>query len=80
MVYSIIHSRIEEFISRVPSGRVLNRFSNDLDRIDQDVLYDIDYCLYKSSEVGVSIFFFGYMLGSETVICVLVMALFCLYL
>lgn len=80
MIYNIMHSRIEQFISRVPSGRIMNRFSNDLEKIDQDILYHIDFSLYKTSEVGVSIFFFGYMLGYETAGCVICMIACCLVL
>ena len=39
MIWAVAHSRIEEFLSRIPTGRIMNRFSNDQRNIDQDLLY-----------------------------------------
>lgn len=34
MTYRLLHSKIPEFLDRVPSGQILNRFSKDIDGID----------------------------------------------
>jgi len=37
MVFALLHSKIGEFIERVPSGRILNRLTKDIDVIDRDL-------------------------------------------
>lgn len=37
MTFRVLHSQIGEFLERIPSGRILNRFSKDIDSIDSDI-------------------------------------------
>lgn len=34
MTFNILHAKINEYIKRVPMGQFLNRFSNDIDKVD----------------------------------------------
>lgn len=49
MVFRVLHAKVIEFLQRIPMGRFLNRFSNDIDAIDNK---------YGNFIVGVTIFFF----------------------
>ena len=35
MVYAVLHSEIENFLNRVPAGRIMNRFTADLESVDK---------------------------------------------
>ena len=37
MTFRVLHAQIAEFLERIPSGRILNRFSKDIDSIDSDI-------------------------------------------
>lgn len=37
MIFALLHSKISEFIERVPSGRILNRLTKDIDILDRDL-------------------------------------------
>ena len=50
MVFRILHSKINEFMKRIPMGQIMNRFSNDIDVIDKEVgdyLFWLNYILPK---------------------------------
>jgi ATP-binding cassette subfamily C (CFTR/MRP) protein 1 len=38
MLFRVMHSKIDEFIERVPVGRIVNRFSKDIDNIDSEII------------------------------------------
>ena len=38
MTYRIFHAKILEFLSRVPTGRILNRFTADIENIDVNIM------------------------------------------
>lgn len=37
MVFRLLHSPVEEFIEKVSAGRLINRFSKDMDVLDKSV-------------------------------------------
>jgi len=80
MIYAVLHSRIEEFISRVPSGRIMNRFSNDLEKIDMSLMFHAQYFMFKFSTFIVGLATYGILIGWELVICILLMTIICIYL
>ena len=79
MIFSILHSRVEEFISRVPAGRIMNRFSRDLQEIDQSLIFQLDYFNETLAGVVISIGMFGFLLGYRLMISIVFMLVFCIY-
>ena len=43
MYYHIIHAKIHEFLDKVPMGRIINRFSSDIDMIDFGIFGRISF-------------------------------------
>jgi len=37
MMFRILHAKITEFLERVPAGRIINRFSRDIEVLDRDI-------------------------------------------
>jgi ABC-type multidrug transport system fused ATPase/permease subunit len=79
MIFGILHSRMEEFLSRVPAGRIINRFSKDIQEIDQSLIYNVSYFFTVTAELLIYILAFGYLLGYEVVISIVCMMIICLY-
>jgi len=42
MSFSFIHCKINEFLERVPQGRIINRFSEDIETIDTTIAYSLN--------------------------------------
>lgn len=38
MVFKVLHTQVEEFIEKVSMGRILNRFTKDMDVIDKNIM------------------------------------------
>jgi ABC-type multidrug transport system fused ATPase/permease subunit len=45
MVFSVLHSEMEKFLDRIPIGRIINRFSRDIDEVDKKVYSFFSYLL-----------------------------------
>lgn len=43
MTFRILHSKIDDFIEKVPTGRIINRFSKDIDIVDRIVPWNLSY-------------------------------------
>ena len=41
MMFRVLHAQIGEFLERVPAGRIINRFTKDIDVIDRDAGFPI---------------------------------------
>lgn len=80
MVYSILHSKVESFLGRVPTGRILNRFSKDLETVDQTLYWSVEYLWYLISKVLVQVFLYGFLLGKSMLVAVLLMSIVSVYL
>lgn len=72
MVYSTLHSQIESFIDRVPTGRLLNRFSGDIYDIDCKVYYVFAYTLRTNSRALILLATFCYAVGWEVALLILI--------
>ena len=75
MVYRVMHSKIEEFLNRIPSGRLMNRFSKDVSQIDQNMTEEMSYMMYLFSRVLVTLGTIGFALGYEISILVVIMVI-----
>ena len=79
MAYAILHSRVEEFISRVPTGRVMNRFTNDMQTIDFNLTLNFSFLCFKIGEILVIMSTLWLVLGGETVVCLVILIVVCVY-
>ena len=80
MLYNVLHASLEGFLARVPTGRVMNRFSKDLNQVDGSILDDLDMLMFYSANLSVNLVAYGILIGYEMVICILVMTMICVYL
>ena len=80
MLYNVLHASLEGFLARVPTGRVMNRFSKDLYQVDGWIMYDLDMLLFQSATLCVNLVAYGILIGYEMVICILIMTVICVYL
>lgn len=54
MYYHIVHAKIHEFLDKVPLGRIINRFSSDIDMIDVGIFWRISSILLSACSLIVS--------------------------
>jgi ABC-type multidrug transport system fused ATPase/permease subunit len=45
MTFRVLHSKIDEFIERIPTGRIINRFSKDIDNCDKSLMQNYSFFL-----------------------------------
>lgn len=43
MLYRVLHSKIDEFIEKVPTGQIVNRFSKDINICDTQIIFNLSY-------------------------------------
>ena len=79
MVYSIMHSKIEEFLNKVPSGRLMNRFSKDIDKLDKDTFNYVAWFMRNISNIFIIFFTVAFSLGWEVLILVCILAILSVY-
>jgi ATP-binding cassette subfamily C (CFTR/MRP) protein 1 len=60
MLYRTFHAKINEFIERVPSATVVNRFSTDLSELEGEIGTTIDALVNAICSVLAQIFFTAY--------------------
>lgn len=41
MTFRILHSKVAEFLERIPAGRIINRFTKDIDVLDREITYTL---------------------------------------
>ena len=80
MVFALRHARVEQFLSRVSSGRIINRFSNDLNHIDGNCFTDTDYVIYMTASVVTTLLMYCEAIGYRSLAFVIVMVPVLLYL
>jgi ATP-binding cassette subfamily C (CFTR/MRP) protein 2 len=79
MMFNVLHSKIEGFIARVPTARIMNRFSRDLMVIDMKSVYFVNYFVFKFTSVIIQIMVFGLIIGIEMILMTSVMLILCIY-
>ena len=80
MFFSLLHSRLEEFISRVPSPRLMVRFSTDLHLVYRFFLFKLSPLHYKLSAVMVQLIVYIYFLGIWILVVICLMVVACYFL
>lgn len=80
MVFALLHSRVEQFLSRVSSGRIINRFSNDLNHVDSNCFTDTDYVIYMTASVATTLLMYCQTIGYRSLVFILAMVPLLLYL
>lgn len=78
MLFKVLHAKIDQFLDRVPTGRIINRFSKDMDSIDNQIIWAwtdflLTFC-YMLCSIGMIIYTTSPWLGL-TLIPVLFFAL-----
>jgi ABC-type multidrug transport system fused ATPase/permease subunit len=46
MFFNVTFAKIEEFLEKIPSSRILNRFTKDLTKVDEEI--DTNYAYWMS--------------------------------
>ena len=80
MVYSLLHSSLDRFIDRVPVGRILNRFTGDLQTVDIKIPTSLFTLVYQVGEALTSLLWFVIVLGPAGLLLLAVMYYLCLKL
>lgn len=57
MVFRVLHAPVEEFLELVPSGRILNRFTKDINTIDKVLIKIATLAIFKFIQFFVSFYF-----------------------
>ena len=80
MIYRVLHAPVEEFIEKVSMGRLLNRFTKDLDVLDKAIVKQMPIFLINFSLVAFSCIFVIIILDWLTAIPLLLFVVYCFYL
>lgn len=63
MVFKVLHAPVEEFLELVPKGRILNRFTKDVNTIDKMLIKIATICIFKLVQFLVSFYFMSISLN-----------------
>lgn len=55
MLFRVLHSKIGDFLERVPTGRIINRFTKDIEVIDRDIGWAFSGLMIESTGTAVSV-------------------------
>lgn len=80
MVFKVVHSQVEEFIEKVSMGRLLNRFTKDLDVIDKSIIKTSNSLIYNILLILTDCFFMIFTLDYIVVIPLLLYIFYSFYL
>lgn len=80
MLYSILHSKLQEFLDVVPYGRILNRFSKDIETIDKRIYDYMPYFFYVVSYTIVIFITFCYTVGYEVIFLIIIWFIFSVFI
>lgn len=64
MIFRVLHAPVEEFIEIVSSGRIINRFTKDVNIVDRQVMKIAIMAIFKLSELLVSFYFMSRSLNA----------------
>lgn len=72
MIFAILHSKLQEFLDRIPIGRVINKFSSDIDTVDKRIYFDFSWYL-RDNCYGIVLFVTMYwVLGIEILLLIVI--------
>lgn len=80
MIYRILHAKIEEFLNKIPSGRIMNRFSKDISSVDKELSDKLSWLVFLIAQILVTFGTIGYALGWEVFILIFIMVFACVRL
>lgn len=80
MVFRVLHSPVEEFIEKVSMGRLLNRFTKDLDVFDKQITKTVSFFAINFSLVLFDCLFVVLVLDWIIFIPLIIFVIFCFYL
>lgn len=63
MVFKVLHAPVEEFLELVPRGRILNRFTKDINTIDKILIKIAALAIFKLIQFFVSFYFMAISLN-----------------
>ena len=63
MTFRVLHSKIDEFIERIPTGRIINRFSKDIDNCDKSLMQNYSFFLTIFGSIVAQLVFVVYVLN-----------------
>ena len=65
MSFSLLHSRMQEFLDLVPYGQIQNRFSQDVRQIDLTVVTSFYWFMHRSTELLILLATMGYAVSYQ---------------
>lgn len=72
MTFSLLHCEMEKFLDRIPIGRIINKFSKDIDIVDKNIYSDFAFFL-RSLMYSVSLLAtICYVVGIEMLALILI--------
>lgn len=80
MVYRVLHAPVEEFIEKVSMGRLINRFTKDLDVLDKQIVKTIPIFLINFVMVAIDCVFVLVMLDLIVAAPLILFVAFCFFL
>lgn len=63
MIFRVLHAPVEEFIEVVSKGRIINRFTKDVNMVDRQLMKIAIMAIFKLSELLVTFFFMTFSLN-----------------
>lgn len=79
MVHGVLHSQMERFLDRIPIGRIVNRFSADIDTVDKRVYSFFAYMIRVNSQALILFFTICYSVGVEVLGLIFIWLLLAIY-
>lgn len=64
MVFKVLHSQVEEFIEKVSTGRLLNRFTKDIEVLDKNIMKTSTMLIFSVTLVACDCVFMALQLDS----------------
>ena len=72
MSFSLVHSRMQQFLDIVPYGQILNRFSQDINQVDVKLVTCFYWFIHRSTQLAVLLATMGYVVSYQMFILVLI--------
>lgn len=79
MVFGVLHCEMESFLDRIPIGRIINRFSADIDTVDKRVYSFFAYMIRVNANAFILFVTICYAVGWEVIGLIFVWLMLALY-